>query len=273
MGLFHYTDLGGLKGMLESKSLWATNLYFLNDRNEAVHGYYCFENTIKYLDDKVISQKKKEILQNALNACKGELSKEGNTREKNIYNISFCLDSDKLSQWRGYGAHQGVCIEFDKDELIYGIDSEGMRFKHDKVNYCSEISTVEMNESINLFFQKINLNPQTIDDNFVWYISAFTMINQITPFFKNDGFSEENEYRFIFSPDAEMMDVKFRVNANGLIPYISVGMKGKAKLPIPKIIIGPAKDPDFIVNGIKMLLLKFGYQNVDVEISKLPYRG
>ncbi|HBI3000905.1 TPA: hypothetical protein K0P24_004236, partial [Citrobacter farmeri] len=129
------------------------------------------------------------------------------------------------------------------------------------------------NESINLFFQKININPQTIDDNFVWYISAFTMINQITPFFKNDGFSEENEYRFIFSPDAEMMDVKFRVNANGLIPYISVGMKGKAKLPIQKIIIGPAKDPDFIVNGIKMLLLKFGYENVAIEISKVPYRG
>lgn len=273
MGLFHYTDLNGLKGILESQSLWATNLYFLNDKNEAIHGFSCFENTIKYLDEDIVSKEQKEVLKAALAVCQGELEKEGNTRGKNIYNISFCLDSDKLSQWRGYGVYQGVCIEFDKDELISGLHSKGMYFQHDKVNYSSETSTVEMNASINSFFERINIKPKDVGDNFAWFISAFTLINQITPFFKNDGFSEENEYRFIFTPKNEKINVNFRVNANGIIPYVSVGMADNKKLPIKKIIIGPSSDSNFIMNGIKMLLLSCGYNNVVVEKSKVPYRS
>lgn len=273
MGLFHYTDLSGLKGILESKSLWATNLYFLNDRNEAIHGFLCFENTVKYLDENIVSQKKKELLLNALAMYKGEMDKEGSTPGKNIYNISFCLDSDKLSQWRGYGSHQGVCIEFDKDKLISSIKSTGLDFKHDVVNYSSENSTVEMNHRINSFFEKININPQDIDNGLAWWVSSYVLISQVTPFFKNEGFSEENEYRFIFTPKSKMKDVKFRVNANGLIPYMNIGIKEDEVLPIKRIIVGPAKDPDFIINGIKMLLIKCEYENVSIEYSKVPYRG
>lgn len=273
MGLFHYTGLSGLQGILESNSLWATNLYFLNDKNEAKHGFLCFENTINYLDGNVISQPKKLILKNALDTCKSELTKDFNTRGKNVYGISFCMDSDRLSQWRGYGAYQGVCIEFDKEALISGLNTHGMIFNHDVVNYCSENSTVKMNERINSFFRELKIIPEKMNDDFLWFANAFEMINRITPFFKDDGFSEENEYRFVFSPEHEVMKVDFRVNANGLIPYISVSMSENKKLPIKKIIIGPAKDSEFIINGVRMLLMSRGYENVVIETSKVPYRG
>jgi hypothetical protein len=32
--LFHYTDLQGLRGILSSNTLWATNYRYLNDRSE-----------------------------------------------------------------------------------------------------------------------------------------------------------------------------------------------------------------------------------------------
>lgn len=273
MNLFHYTDLNGLKGIIENNSLWATNLYFLNDRNEAVHGFLCFENTIQYLDEKIISAGKKKILQDALDICKSNGGHGGGTKGTHIYSISFCMDSDKLSQWRGYGAHQGVCIEFDKEKLIDGLDVSDMTFFHNEVNYTNESSTVKMNESINNFFSELNLRPETIDDDFSWFVSSYGLINKVTPFFKNDGFSEENEYRFVFLPGCKIPNVLFRVNNNGLVPYINVEMKKRVKLPIKRVIIGPAKDFQFVFNGVEMLLDKHGYKEVLIENSKVSYRG
>src|SRR5665647_72791 len=36
--IFHYTNLSGLISIVENQCIWATDLYFLNDRNEYKHG-------------------------------------------------------------------------------------------------------------------------------------------------------------------------------------------------------------------------------------------
>jgi hypothetical protein len=36
--LTHYTDLRGMMGIIESKQIWASNVSFLNDRRELLHG-------------------------------------------------------------------------------------------------------------------------------------------------------------------------------------------------------------------------------------------
>nr|WP_235843329.1 hypothetical protein [Enterobacter huaxiensis] len=51
MKIYHYTDLNGLKGIIESGSLWATHFSFLNDSNELTHGMNCLENALQYLRD------------------------------------------------------------------------------------------------------------------------------------------------------------------------------------------------------------------------------
>ncbi|EFD2622350.1 hypothetical protein CK189_005805, partial [Escherichia coli] len=51
MKIYHYTDLNGLKGIIESGSLWATHFSFLNDSNELSHGMNCLENALQYLRD------------------------------------------------------------------------------------------------------------------------------------------------------------------------------------------------------------------------------
>lgn len=53
MKIYHYTDLNGLKGIIESNSLWATNFRFLNDAAELDHGTEAFENAMSYLTDEL----------------------------------------------------------------------------------------------------------------------------------------------------------------------------------------------------------------------------
>ncbi len=43
--------MNGLKGIIESGSLWATHFSFLNDSNELTHGMNCLENALQYLRD------------------------------------------------------------------------------------------------------------------------------------------------------------------------------------------------------------------------------
>ena len=37
--LYHYTDVEGLKGIIERNELWASSAYFLNDSAEITYGY------------------------------------------------------------------------------------------------------------------------------------------------------------------------------------------------------------------------------------------
>lgn len=45
--LFHYTSSGGMRGILESSRLWATNYRFLNDASEVGYGMALFESLIQ----------------------------------------------------------------------------------------------------------------------------------------------------------------------------------------------------------------------------------
>ncbi|MCV3771439.1 DUF2971 domain-containing protein [Enterobacter sp. RD4-1-1] len=272
MSIFHYTDLNGLKGILDNNSLWATNIRFLNDENESVHGCLCFKNTIEHLNEDIVSEREKIVLRGAIDLYMGEdvyFSKY----MKNVYSISFCRSNDKLSQWRGYGNMQGVCLEFDENLLINNLDYEGLKLLHKDVIYTDENSTVEMNDKITGFFRGLEVSELEFFDSFVAFIGACELVEENIPFFKNIGFSEEEEFRFIFTPKNNMKKVSFRVNSYGLIPYLEMKMIEGARLPLKRIIIGPSKDKQLLRSGIEMFLTSKGYDDVEIQDSTVPYRG
>jgi len=44
--LYHYTGIGALMGMAETKSCWATSISYLNDSKELVHACELFEECL-----------------------------------------------------------------------------------------------------------------------------------------------------------------------------------------------------------------------------------
>lgn len=273
MGIYHYTDLQGLKGIIENNSMWATNIHFMNDKNEYIHGLNCFRNTIEHLGDKVLDARLKYLFQQALVNHVDIHQHPDNFKSKHVYSISFCRECDQLSQWRGYGNSQGVCLEFDEQSLINGIDSEGLSFLHNDVIYTSETSTVDVNEKIQDLFKNIKSSSTDIDDSFMTFIRVNSLIESNIPFFKNLGFSEEKEFRFVFSPLIKLPKVNFRVGAYGLIPYIEMKMLREEKLPVKRIIIGPSKDRDLLKTGVYIFLENNNYSNIPIEFSSVPYRS
>lgn len=111
--LWHYTSFNGLYGIVETKKIWATDVRFLNDKQEFLHARTIAEKVVEEIE---VEHKDglpvKEILHNFISGTfdYGALSPE----KLQVFTASFSASEDQLSQWRGYSRGSGgVSIGFD----------------------------------------------------------------------------------------------------------------------------------------------------------------
>ncbi len=112
--LWHYTDFEGFKGIVNSKHIYATNLKYLNDKEELEHGYSLARQLLLDLlpeedaDPPVVRQLVIGGFERLFS--QGPLSSE----TLSIFTASFSQHGDQLSQWRGYSrGSTGVSLGFD----------------------------------------------------------------------------------------------------------------------------------------------------------------
>ena len=109
--LSHYTTLSGLEGIVRTRSLWASNASFLNDKAELTHALNASKKAIKLLSSEKALRAWGPALETAFHELKKGLQAQS-------YVACFCSDDDNLSQWRGYGgAVQGVSLTFEQSAL------------------------------------------------------------------------------------------------------------------------------------------------------------
>jgi hypothetical protein len=108
--LFHYTSPTGLVGIARSKTIWATDIRFLNDKKEIQHSlditHSIIEGFYKVNDD---PHKLKWLAYDFVEYLRINLRKMWNPR---VYVSSFTEEGDLLSQWRGYCPKGGFSLGF-----------------------------------------------------------------------------------------------------------------------------------------------------------------
>lgn len=269
MNIYHYTDLNGLKGILEKKCFWATHYAFLNDSQEIEHGIKCISNTLNHINGQ-IDPELVETLRDAVSFFE-------NVRSKHAYNISFCLESDLLSMWRGYGDTQKVSLEFDSFDLFYAADTTDKTIYNKKVIYTEENSTIEAMEETIDFFKRENVLQDIEKGGLNKLFQAITFSQLLPPFFKNKHFSEEQEYRFVIYAENKLADVKIRANDKRITPYLEFKMHEHSafggRLPLKGIKIGPGQNSEEIKKGIEFMLAVYDFKDVTITTSAVPYRS
>ncbi|HEI8721956.1 TPA: DUF2971 domain-containing protein [Serratia marcescens] len=269
MNIYHYTDLNGFKGIIESDSLWATNFHFMNDSQELKHGVDCVKGCLDYISS--------EFDVDFINGVRTAIEHYENSRANYVYNLSFCKKPDLLSQWRAYGKNQGVCLEFDSNELSECIDQSDLSYIDGDVIYTKPNATPEAKEKIIKFFQQNEPVNQSNNESILRQLNISNFVHIAIPYFKNDSFKEEDEYRVVIYPDEKFCGVKFRVNDKGLVPYIELKARKmdfyQIKLPIKKVIIGPCDNYDYLKRGVRLLLDNNGYKKTDINFSSIPFRN
>ncbi len=269
--LYHYTDLAGFKGIIDTGDLWLTHLRFSNDHEELTHG--------KVIVRQKLAERMQQTAPDGLEFLKKlELQLEQPVAD-GIYICCFCEKNNLLSQWRGYGANgSGVCLKFDKQRFSHlsGADCKAGLLRLWKVFYKIEQQRSIIDKAITFAWEYGGANDDEKAKR------AAEAIQFFIPTFKNPDFEEEQEWRLIFTPDpAERGRPMFRTGRNMLIPYFGLQSLGWGDVPLPitGVCVGPGVQKDINAQSIQMLLAQrqysgvAGYPSVPVEVSKTPYRG
>lgn len=279
--LFHYTNSSGMRGILDSSRLWATNYRFLNDASEVAYGVNLFEAIVQERLAKACGDVVAEFLGRTLstvNAFDGMFD---------CYITCFCERDDLLNQWRVYaGSGGGYALGLRAKEigLRWGQLHPTQDFILRKVVYDVVVQRKLIAEVLDLAVR--NLMDATKG---VSVADANSLIARCCQFvrsetadylmcFKHPAFSVEEEWRLchIVSTNDEE-HVLFRDGQYGLTPYVCLDPSPMAgihtnKLPLARITHGPTQEPYNVRFALNKLLRAKAYGFVEISGSVLPVR-
>lgn len=287
--LFHYTDAGGLLGILDSQRLWATHAFYLNDATEISHTHGLVEEIYHDLIEQDDPYDKAESGRNfALWTYRDFLHRLSykTMRVKpnpDVYVVCFCRKDDLLSQWRGYGNRgSGYAIGFDTKRLVHPSCTFTLR----EVLYSVEKQKQILNKILDAVRTSLLNNltegmsfesaSSVAEDHAVIFEDE---VARYATFFKHETFQEEQEWRLIYSPteNAPSNQIKFRSGRFGLIPYTEIGLPNGVSddpggmLPVASVRIGPTTQPMLESKALEMLVGGM-YPNLEILYSAIPLR-
>ncbi|API50575.1 hypothetical protein BMW22_02045 [Rhizobium leguminosarum] len=253
----HYCDLEAFRSIVTRGLLWASNINFLNDKQEMQHGL------------KIARDVMQELLRAQPNMTDTQVKRSMWTVSDvpDVYVCCFCENPDLLSQWRGYGAgKQIVSIQFDTGDLV------GLGLIDDmvlgQIYYGKEAALTLLRDLLSKpdIVQSIVRNRNVATER-----EQRETIVQWSPRFKDEGFAEEREWRFVSK--GKPTNVQYRVRDNVLLPYIAFGPANGYPLPIRSVTIGPGKESDLTSKSVSHFIQSIPmYQGVRVLDSKIPFR-
>jgi hypothetical protein len=272
--LFHYTSAEGLKGIVSGRTLWATNIEYLNDTTEFNHG----EDVIR------------EVIASSKHGTKGDRREFFNTLEKkpsifhaeDLFVISLSEEGDLLSQWRGYTpSNFGFSIGFDpqslteesqtldKMELVQCVydEAEQMAFAKSLLDSCLEMWIQHLKRD----------HARESSNRDLGSIISFKVYSTFAAAaMKHRTFAEEREWRLLgLSRDLER--TCFRPGKSSLIPYIELKWDKETKAPqaqpITSVTVGPCPNPTLAAKSVSRLLRTCNLGGVQVKKSEIPFKS
>lgn len=287
--LFHYTTAAGLLGMITTRTLWATDVRFLNDAEESRYGFKAMFDAIDSLENPVRepghwayemeleSQRqcsaygpadtfdvyRTALLQNLSKAAFG------------VYTACFCASDDLLSQWRGYGADHGYSVEFRAEGLAAALGHvRAGSAELVQVRYGTDASREVIDKTLSRI-RAFNLNhPGT--RAFHMAMLAASRIASL----KHPSFEEEQEWRILvtYPPSPQKPSSpqyfaeepsSFRATSMAIVPYIVIPFPLEV---IKAVRVGPGNNGDIREAGV-LRLLKSAGSAAEVTRSMTPLRA
>jgi hypothetical protein len=261
--LFHYTSAAGLLGIIQSKTIWSTNIRYLNDTKE--YGL-ALETTQAVLEHRM--KRARRDFERALIKVmiEGLEPAEG----VDIFVSSFSQQGDQLSQWRGYcPSGGGYSIGFKTDLLIKSTEGNKLQFLascvYDEIKQSELIEEV-IAEVARFGYQFDSEHPDQQDRLFREAFKLFErLVPLLGPVIKHRTFDEESEWRLI-SPAESLgpMTPELRPGRSMLVPYIEHRLASDdERLDLAEIIVGPTPHPELAKKSVFV---------GNISESEIPYR-
>lgn len=269
--LYHYTDLGGLLGILKSGVIWASQAQYLNDTQELLHAYSLFREEIErrrscgQIDDQM-----RDLLLGAIDVSPWVM----------VFICSFSEHSDLLSQWRAYG---DVAIDFGVPALqglvarrpnalrllpvVYGPE-EQRNLVSELIDYCVAYQGATRWSGTG--------RPPAKPCGPFGQVAVRDAMALAAPCFKHEGYQEEGEWRLVvFQQGGEAeFPVHVRARGNLAVPFVKVPLNREETNPeIQHLFLGPSLASEANQRALLCAIEGSCFQmKGTIDLSETPYR-
>lgn len=246
--LHHYTNAVGLQGILRSKSLWASDCHFLNDRSELVYGHHLV---------------KSYLLKQSGPVAAALVRGAPPTAEKaQIYVASFCEHGDLLSQWRGYSRLQdGYSMAFRFSRLHANKNVFLTKVLYERPEQEETLSNLV--GLVHDVFSRIDLP----EDQTTELIKLAADAVWALPFrLKDNSFEGEQEWRLVAGLASGYTE-EFRVVDGHFVPYVRIPFDAGSLVAVRQ---GPGAFRAANVEALRRLLAAEKFDGTRVERSPVP---
>ena len=275
--IYHYTDDAGLRGIFESGRLWCTDIFSLNDTSEIRYGV---ANACELLDQAAT----KSGAANQFRVLATSVIKELTARIEESGEFFVCCFSkahDDLGQWRAYADDgRGFAIGFSGDVLerafVDAAPKNGSTFPLSYLDAELREIQARLVDQVQRIFA---VAPETLSAAQMGHLSTrlSALVIHSAVFFKNHGYSNEQEYRFLLlhRGDIPVPGLKVRSKPYSLVRYLEFDWKQQALHALREVRVGPAADPRTafkFVEDCRRTYLSGDY-TLAIMQSQIPYRS
>ncbi len=275
--LCHYTTQTGLKGILDSKQLWATDVRFMNDSQEYV---YALDLAIQYLKHSPLQSNddsRKAFAESALKFLDTKDNVVAILNQTPTFVASFSEDPDLLSQWRGYcpgGNGFAICFSPDRIRKLAAAHRWELRrclySKTDQDNFLMQLEENALASPIPPLPKQFGVGNKSIQAAFLFAIH----LAKYGIALKHPTFKEESEWRAFTYGESNSKEIRIREGKSSLIPYIGfpLTLNQPEAVQIDSLVIGPTPNKELSEIAAKCLLDSKGASSAKIQHSQIPYR-
>jgi hypothetical protein len=254
--LYHYTSADGFKGIVESKTIFATDVRYLNDASELELAFDRLETILEELGNEVPA-----VVERALDEIR-----DPTLRAQFFFNtVSFSTERNSLSQWRAYcPVEGGYALGFDKDGL-----AELCHAQHISLKQCI-YKRAAQGDRIRKFVRRLGRIAEAggITDSSDLVQQALRFFD-IAPLVKYPAFAEEQEWRIIAESHVDAHQYR---SAKMLIPYVEIPLESDdVDFPLREVVIGPTAHATLAKRSAERFLAEHEV-TAEVTLSDVPFR-
>jgi hypothetical protein len=285
--LYHYTDAGGLKGIVESEQIWFTSYRYLNDPSEIALGANAAQEAIAAVSSQRPSRVK--IFCDVL----ADLFDVANITKSLEYLVaSFSRERDDLGQWRAYGCN-GRGFALGLAPQLFQVEEQRADQKPNEktivypVEYgrtkARDRHYVIVKKAADIFEDTVNKYGPLMQDNAVGlaFIENYAkkVIADAMIFVcltsKHEAYQHENEVRLMMLGLHTKLKpyIETRVRNGELIVFVRHKMRIKKPGSIVEVVVGPTAGID-AEHAVRSVLDSAGIDpSVPIRRSDVPYRA
>lgn len=277
--IWHYTDAGGVIGILQSGTLRATSINMLNDSAEYRHGREALNQVLDLtMKSKLVHPHQKRLIEEVVRLSDDILDSSG------LYVACASMAADSLAQWRAYGGSTGHALLLNPSRDLTVVSPcppdrwTSITPRWGQVLYKRDEQMALIGDSLGFIAHGTPTDGSDLND-LEMYEYAINLI-ELVSYCKDPSFSEEQEIRTVIqAPNQEA--IKFRTTALGVTPFIELSIATEPDqrttekahgIPLTGVAVGPFSGRNFSAQGITSLLQSMSYDNQNVSVSTSTLR-